>query len=618
MSRYNPNHENAPAVFDAAQKFKQRCLLGQKSLFLPDTALWTSVRLESLVESFVNQPDDGKRSFAEKLKDQLAVCEPLEVALMAEVYWTVQLGTTNLGPNKKIDSVRGIWNLNPPDKFPIDSEFLAKPVLSGLGSGGPGYNQYIPKELAFALQAFAALSAKLVAEREAVLSNGLAFARWLDSVPSSKGRQFYHVLCHLLFPDEFERVFSGSQKIKAARAHGIYTRALDEDRPALDSAFLELRKRLEAHHGAQIDYYHPPVNTLAPDANTDDHADSDGDAAALPTIDSIADANPVGPAQTGADNMIFHGPPGTGKTHAMEALMRTAYEAGGDFEFVAFHPNFSYEDFVGGLRPAAENGGTILRFHKGPFIRLCERAHADPTRRFTLFIDEINRANVAKVFGELITLLEPGKRVPAGSTADDRSIGLWITLPATNEVFGVPDNLDVVATMNSADRSISPIDVALRRRFRFKEFPSRPETIVPSTVDGIDLVRLVRRLNERIECLLDRDHVIGHVYFLGIQTIDDLRDVFVQRVLPLLQEYFFDDLAKVQMVLCGHDGDGKFLRSRILSPSKLFSATRGAMSTEPIRAYVVGDPATWTEADFVSVYDSENADAAGQVAQIPG
>ena len=153
------------------------------------------------------------------------------------------------------------------------------------------------------------------------------------------------------------------------------------------------------------------------------------------------------------------------------------------------------------MRPVAakDGSGVVVAFQKGPFLALCEKAHASPSQQFTLFIDEINRANVAKVFGELITLLEHSKRVIAGSKVED--VGAWVTLPGITERFGVPDNLNIVATMNTADRSIAMMDIALRRRFRFEEFVPEPKRIVPAMVGAIELPALLQRLNDRIEYL---------------------------------------------------------------------------------------------------------------------
>ena len=165
-------------------------------------------------------------------------------------------------------------------------------------------------------------------------------------------------------------------------------------------------------------------------------------------------------------------------------------------------------------------------------------------QNYVLIIDEINRGNIAQIFGELITLLEPNKR--AG-----KKEALETILPYSQEKFSVPSNLYVVGTMNTADRSVEALDTALRRRFSFVEMPPKPEIIAEmgNYVGKVDIVKMLNAINSRIERLLDKDHCIGHSYFLEIKNDDDLRDTFRDKVIPLLEEYFFGDLAKIGMVL---------------------------------------------------------------------
>lgn len=616
MSRFNPYFPNAAQVFDAADKFKQRCLLDQQSLFLDDQTLWTAEHFQALIDNYVKQPDVGDGGFYDKLASQLATCQALDVALMAEVFWIVQLGPTNLRAPTKAKTLERIWNMKPTAPFPANSLFLATPVLSGLGSAGPGYNQYLWMEIVFAVEAFAAFVIKPHAERETLLNDAQGFAQWLDGIPSGKGRQLYHTLCHVLFPDTFERIFSQGNKYQVARAHKIWTPALGESRPAMDTALLDLRKRLEIQHPGAVDYYELPVGTLIkqqgvhPGKMMEKTANGDGVATESvplsvhepdPEYDLEAATN-AKPILRLADNLILFGPPGTGKTFEMQARMKAAFDRGEDFAFVAFHPSYSYEDFVGGLRPMAAEGGAgvIVDFQKGPFLTLCEKAHSNPTQQFTLFIDEINRANVAKVFGELITLIEPSKRVIAGSKVKDE--GAWVTLPGLSARFGVPDNLNLVATMNTADRSIAMMDIALRRRFRFQECAPEPKRIEPAMVGVVDLPALLQRLNDRLEYLLDRDHAIGHAVFMGITSLAELQQVLAQRVIPLLQEYFFEDMEKVRLVLTGNGRDSVFFKSRSLSPSELFPSAKQAVGTEARQTFAVGEPSTWSEVHIMGLY----------------
>ncbi|MYI73568.1 MAG: AAA domain-containing protein, partial [Candidatus Dadabacteria bacterium] len=226
------------------------------------------------------------------------------------------------------------------------------------------------------------------------------------------------------------------------------------------------------------------------------------------------------------------------------------------FEFVTFHQAYSYEDFVEGIRPKSDKDGNVkYGVVPGVFKRICQKAKVDPKQQYAIFIDEINRGNIASIFGELITLLETDKRVTYGKDGSPQS-GMILTLPYSGEKFGVPANLDVYGTMNTADRSIALLDTALRRRFQFQEM--MPDTsVIEGSSDGrikddkggeIDLRKLLEAINSRIRFLLSRDMTIGHSYLIRVRNFDQLKDVLLSRIIPLLQEYFYDDWHKIQLV----------------------------------------------------------------------
>ncbi len=213
---------------------------------------------------------------------------------------------------------------------------------------------------------------------------------------------------------------------------------------------------------------------------------------------------------------------------------------------VTFHQSYSYEEFVEGIRPVFADEGTDedaeYALRDGLFKRMCAQAREHPDKKYALLIDEINRGNISKIFGELISLVESSKR----EGAED---AMSVSLPYSGEDFSVPGNLYLMGTMNTADRSLAFMDTALRRRFSFVRVVPDPSVLEGVIIEGINLERLLTVLNERIEVLYDKEHTIGHAYFLGVRSVDDLADVFLKKIIPLLEEYFFDDWEKIRLVL---------------------------------------------------------------------
>ncbi|MCR6575440.1 AAA family ATPase [Campylobacter insulaenigrae] len=162
-------------------------------------------------------------------------------------------------------------------------------------------------------------------------------------------------------------------------------------------------------------------------------------------------------------------------------------------------------------------------------------------KNFIIIIDEINRGNVSKIFGELITLIEPSKRIGAKEE-------LKVILPYSAKEFGVPKNVYIIGTMNTADRSITSLDTALRRRFEFVEMMPNPN-VLSDNCKGVNLQELLKAINTRIEYLLDREKTIGHAFFIGIENLENLKKVFQNKIIPLLQEYFYNDYALINAVL---------------------------------------------------------------------
>ena len=279
-------------------------------------------------------------------------------------------------------------------------------------------------------------------------------------------------------------------------------------------------------------------------------------------------------------NVIFYGPPGTGKTYkTKEHAIRTCIgqdryaenQAEGDFkrllasgqvEFTTFHQSYDYADFVVGFKPETVGDTMVFKPKPGLLLRIARRARENPTQEYLLIMDEVNRGNISKIFGELITLIEPDKRA-------EGDFPLSITLPCAcpgylagenHDQFSLPSNVHFLGTMNTADRSIALLDTALRRRFRFKEMAPDP-TMLPTNLSGINLQDLLEKLNKALREKLTRDHQIGHAWLPMITakydnlnpapSAADIAKEINEKIMPLIDEWFYENIDDKKSVLKG-------------------------------------------------------------------
>lgn len=283
--------------------------------------------------------------------------------------------------------------------------------------------------------------------------------------------------------------------------------------------------------------------------------------------------------------VILYGPPGTGKTYfaeravrelAARSWFRSDYDSldADDrarlankqaIETCCFHPAYGYEDFLEGYRPTSDGGALLFERKDGMFKRLCNRAKADPEHHYFLLIDEINRGDVPRIFGELLTVLEKDKR------------GISVTLPLSGESFGVPDNVHVVATMNTADRSVALLDAALRRRFGFIELMPDTTVLARTSIGGLPLGPWLAELNRRVVRHAGRDArnlQIGHSYLLHagapVQDMGRFAEILRDDIIPLLEEYCYEDFDALEKIL----GRTIVLRDRQLIDDSLFEPRR--------------------------------------------
>ena len=284
-------------------------------------------------------------------------------------------------------------------------------------------------------------------------------------------------------------------------------------------------------------------------------------------------------------NLILYGPPGTGKTYNSviyavaicdgkpvdelidyDAVVSRYNELkkAGRISFTTFHQSYGYEEFIEGIKPIIDENKQDIGYtiEPGVFKKFCDNAKSitrtstdiestvieENTEPYVFIIDEINRGNISKIFGELITLIESTKR--AGMPEEASAI-----LPYSGDEFSVPSNVYILGTMNTADRSIALMDTALRRRFQFVEMMPDSDVlrkIRADKVEDLDVAAMLDKINERIEYLYDREHTIGHAFFTDLKddaTLEKLQSIFEKSVIPLLQEYFYEDYQKIQLVL---------------------------------------------------------------------
>lgn len=377
----------------------------------------------------------------------------------------------------------------------------------------------------------------------------------LETIVFSDGlysKQWVLKYLHMLYPDFFSTFYSREWIEKVSKKLGI---KVEGGNVSLNGQISLIANELEIPN---VFFAHVIYELLDYDNNDDSNVEEDEDESDVEDIINNKDLPTRSPRTTKIHplNAILYGAPGTGKTYATaeyavaiienrdikdenrEDLIKKYKELQkeGKITFATFHQSYGYEDFIQGLRPENHDGVMEFKPVDGVFKRIADRALNDNESNYVIIIDEINRANMSKVLGELITLIEEDKRW--GEVNE-----LSVTLPS-GEVFVVPNNLYIVGTMNTADKSISIIDVALRRRFEFIE-----QQVDPNKVVDTKLREVLKIINEKLKDETDSiDLLVGHAYFMN-KTINDLDKLLNRAIIPLLYEYFFDNGKKVKSVV---------------------------------------------------------------------
>jgi 5-methylcytosine-specific restriction protein B len=525
MARYS-EHDTS-RIYEAADAFRNNCLLRDGSLLFEQTSLWRPELLESIHKAFVATPDEGDRSFIDKFRDQIKPAGTDVIRLAAEFLAVYFLFPSNVGGFRKRQVVNEVLDWSG-DNLP-ENHLVSVAFEHGIGSGGQGYNTRRPFEIAFLIEFAKAWKALPTEQQQAAASDPWKFQELIDGTEDAESKQLRHMLLHLLFPDSFERIASGNHKRRVIAA---FTGLVQDEHEDEDRQLLAIRQGLEAlMPGKTLDFYWSPLEAAW-------YESSEG---------GLADGAPLEIIQH-KKQVVLYGPPGTGKTYRAKRLAERIIRSSAlvtmgparyfqsqsaienalksNIHRLQLHPAYSYEDFVRGLHISA-NGATEYR--PGYLLRLIDAINKEPRESrlpHILILDEMNRTDLSRMLGECFSLLEDRNQT--------------IELPAHNGegatfTLRIPDDLFVIGTMNLIDQSVEQIDFALRRRFLWMLCPFDGEALMGAAesrwtelksrldwsrveADFRKLAGAATALNREIHDspLLGAQYEIGHTYFLDV------------------------------------------------------------------------------------------------------
>lgn len=520
MARFNGEGRDTTATYQAAEAFRDRCLLADGSLIFDGAPVWTPANLDRLREKFVDAPDESDRSFEEKFKDQIKEEGQPVIRMAAEMLAMYFLFPSSVSAGRKRQLIGEVLSWGG-DTLPQD-HVVWRAFAGGIGSGGQGFNTRRRFELYFLIRLAIAWK-ELEHEKASTLANDpWLFQEFLDDIEEADGRQLRHMLLHLLFPDHFERIASGDHKWRVSQAFGGL---LKEPPEGTDRRLYAIRQELGRLLPDQsLDFYWSPL--------AEAWYDSAGD------IEVIHHKKQV----------VLYGPPGTSKTYralkVAERIIRSAalqrwggpryfqqqpqvgHAVKSNVHVVQLHPAFSYEDFVRGLHLS----GNRTEYRPGVLLQVLEGMKDGPEGDrlpHVLILDEMNRTDLSRMLGECFSLLEDRDRPVRLPGTDGEGKEMTLMLPS---------DLYVIGTMNLIDQSVEQIDFALRRRFLWLECPYDAEALLqvlqemwtrnPAPRHGWDRVEedfrrlagAATALNVAIResDLLGPQYEVGHTYFFDV------------------------------------------------------------------------------------------------------
>lgn len=567
------------AVGAAGREFLVAGLTRGRSVIDPRVEAWNAQTARAFITTMSDEEViAGIDGFGARLQAQLAD-QPREVILLAaDLLYIHSLPLSNWLLPAKLSRVETALSALR-DHADVPDFMMDGLRLGGVFNGGVGFGTQGWRHLLWLARFVERWSEASAVERESALHDPWEFRRFIDKVPEPAAA-IQHSIAYLMFSDYFDNVVKSEAKrdirdtwikvLAPAEPRGDDTLSIDQD-------LYDIRRHLEKDLDYRLDWYVEPFNTWQKPktkslrsesqkaTNPVDSEDEDVDGVTLrKATETFAEGLhfPVGTLDEMIDlleqrkQIILYGPPGTGKTYVARAIARHLTDPDA-VRIVQFHPSYAYEDFFEGFRPALDGNARFV-LTPGPLRLIAEAAAANPQTPYVLIIDELNRANLAKVFGELYFLLE----------YRDEAVGLQYS---PGDAFSLPENLFLIGTMNTSDRSIALVDAAIRRRFSFVELHPADAPVrdvldrwMRATGRTDDRADLLRALNNAMGEDL-RDLHIGPSFVMSKQadTESGLQQIWAHDILPLLEEHFFGRLSRgVVHERFGLEG----LRSRLQVP----------------------------------------------------
>ncbi|WP_167043552.1 AAA family ATPase [Salinibacterium sp. ZJ454] len=535
------DNEGQERIREATGFFVTQGLQAGDSVFAPGRHVWNSSASAELVTHFVEARDESGGSFVEKLKSQMQRVSEDARLLMAElVTWQLlPIYPDTIGEQaklKRIEAVLGTMD------HPVQVPELVRSALD-TGTFNPGQRMATSLHIALSIivqlvDRWFALTAE---ERAATLSDAVQWRAFVLAVPGEDFPTQRNSLLYLVRPDFFGPIVSREQKLAIRET---FIGEIGGSSGDLERDILDITVALQVKAGGPVNFYDEPYRARWDQTQTQPHPVEPLVSARFPVatselarklfMDESWLQKTLGLLER-RNQIILYGPPGTGKTYLARELANHIAGGSATTGLVQFHPSYSYEDFFEGFRPTTVDGALTYELRPGPMKRVADKARANKELNYVLFIDEINRGNLAKIFGELYFLLE----------YRDESVSL---LYGQGEKFTLPSNVFIIGTMNTSDRSIALMDAAMRRRFAFVELhPSQLPTsdVLPRWLREHGLsaepADLLAELNSRID---DESFQIGPSYLMDKQldlSETRLAEIWEYEILPLLDEHHFGD-----------------------------------------------------------------------------